>query len=137
MPTFQKGVSGNPKGTRTGSKHKATLIADKLLKGEIDEVVRAVIAAAKGGDMAACRLVLERILPPCKPGRTVKLALPAVNSSTDLIPALGSITSAVGRGLITPEEGQHLATIFEQQRRAIETVELEERIARLEGKHAP
>lgn len=133
--TYQKGQSGNPKGTRTGSKHKATLIAEKLLNGEIDEVVRAVITAAKGGDMAACRLVLERILPPCKAGRAVKLALPGVSVATDLIPALGRITEAVAGGEITPEEGQHIAAIFEQQRRAIETVELEQRIAALETGH--
>jgi hypothetical protein len=132
MPTFQKGVSGNPKGTRTGSKHKSTLLAEKLLAGDCEAVVRTVVTAAKGGDMAACRLVLERIVPPCKAGRTVKLSLPPVNGSAELIPALASITDAIGRGLITPDEGQQLAAILEQQRRAIETVQLEERVRALE-----
>jgi hypothetical protein len=40
-------------------------------------VVKAVVAAAKDGDMTAARLVLDRIAPPCR-GRPVRLNLPPI-----------------------------------------------------------
>jgi hypothetical protein len=33
---------------------------------DAEAVVKAVMAAAKGGDMTAARLVLDRIAPPCR-----------------------------------------------------------------------
>ena len=46
--------------------------------------------------------------------------------------ALGSVAHAVGKGHLTCEEGAAVAAVLESQRRAIETVELEKRIADLE-----
>ena len=51
--------------------------------------------------------------------------------------ALGSIAAAVARGDLTVEEGQAIAAMLETQRKAIETVELERRIAALEAQHEP
>ncbi len=39
-----------------------------------------------------------------------------------------AILGAIGRGELSHEEGQAIAAVVEQQRRAIETVELAERI---------
>jgi hypothetical protein len=47
-------------------------------------VVKAVVAAAKDGDMTAARLVLDRIAPPCR-GRPVRLNLPPIVSAADLV----------------------------------------------------
>jgi hypothetical protein len=48
---WPKGVSGNPVGCRTGSRHKATVMLEQLMAGDAEDVVRAVIEKARGGDM--------------------------------------------------------------------------------------
>ena len=45
-----------------------------------EEIVASVIQAAKGGDMTAARLVLERIAPIRK-GRPITLALPVTDTA--------------------------------------------------------
>jgi hypothetical protein len=49
-----------------------------------------------------------------------------------MVIAVGAVADAVGAGEITPDEGQAMASILEAKRKAIETVELESRIAALE-----
>jgi hypothetical protein len=53
---FQKGVSGNPRGKPPGARHATTIMAEQLMEGEAEAVVRAVVKA-KRGDMRAARLV--------------------------------------------------------------------------------
>ena len=57
---------------KPGTRHRATRLAEKLMANDAEDVVKAVVAAAKGGDMTAARLVLDRIAPPCR-GRPVRL----------------------------------------------------------------
>ena len=52
------------------------------MEGDAEEVVRAVVAAAKNGDMIAARIILERLLPP-KKDRPVSFALPGIASAGD------------------------------------------------------
>lgn len=40
---FQPGVSGNPKGRARGSRNKATLLLEKLIDGEGEGIIRAMI----------------------------------------------------------------------------------------------
>ena len=130
---FQPGNPGKPKGAR----HKTTLIAEKLaietlMENDAEGVTRRVIDAAKGGDMTAARLVLERICPVRK-GRPVRLELPAIETARDLSVALSAILGAMGQGEITPEEAAVVASVVEAKRKAIEIVELEARISALEA----
>ena len=96
-----------------------------------EDVVQAVLTAAKGGDMVAARLVLERILP-ARRGRPVVFALPPVKSAGDLPHALAAVVAAVAAGNLTPEEGQAVAAMLEVQRRGIELAD-HERVFRLLG----
>ncbi len=129
---FQKGRSGNPAGKPKGARHKTTLAVQALLDGEAEEVTRKVIEAAKGGDMVAIRLVLERILPPRKDAPVV-LSLPPINNPTDGINALTTILQAVSQGEITPAEGNALSAITEQVVGAYETQVIEKRLEALEA----
>jgi hypothetical protein len=90
---------------------------------------------ALGGDMAALRLCLERILPPRKE-RPLRLALPALGSASDATAALAAITSAVAAGAITTGEGADLNAIVAGFLKAVETSDLEARIATLEERAA-
>ena len=93
---------------------------------------RAVVERAKAGDVSAATLVLSRAWPVRK-GRPVRLHLPEMRTPADLSAALGAVTRAVALGEVTPDEGGAVAAVLEAQRKAIETQELERRIAALEA----
>lgn len=124
---FEPGNPGKPKGVR----NRATQVVEALMQGEVAAITRAVVEAAKGGDMVAARLILER-LAPVRKGRPVQIELPPARDAVGVHAALATVTEAVGRGELTPEEGQAMAGLLETQRRSIETLDLERRIMALE-----
>lgn len=130
---FKKGQSGNPSGKPKGARHKVTVLAEKLMQDDARSIVEAVLTAAKGGDMTAARLVLERIAPVRK-GRPVRLNLPTVQTAADVAAAMSALTTAMASGDVTPEEAATVASVFEIRRKALETEELEHRLMALEQK---
>jgi hypothetical protein len=60
---FEPGKFGHPAGKPNGTRHRITMLAEKLMQNDTEAVVRAVVEAAKGGDMTAARLILDRIVP--------------------------------------------------------------------------
>lgn len=129
---WPKGVSGNPQGKPRGTRHAALKALDAIGADGAAEVMAAVVKAATEGDMRAADILLRRLWPERK-GRPVPVALPPITDATAMVAALAAITAAVGEGELSPEEGQAVATILETQRRAIETVELDQRITALEA----
>ena len=128
---FQKGVSGNPKGRPRGARNKLTLMAEALLDGEAEDLVRKVIERGLGGDMVALRLCLERILPPRR-DRPISVKLPRIETPQDIADASAEVMRAVSEGTITPNEGQAVMAMLETHRRAVEVAELSNRLDRLE-----
>jgi len=106
-----------------------------MMADDCEAVVRAIIDAAKGGDMTAARLVLDRIAPPCR-GRRVRLALPPIVGAADLVKALAAVADAMARGVLSAEEAQAAAAVLEHHRKAVETLDLERRIIALEEKRS-
>jgi hypothetical protein len=103
-----------------------------MLEGEAEALTRKAIDMAMNGDVVALRLCLERAAPLRK-GRPVVVDLPPIDTAKDVVGAVGTIVGAVGDGMLTPEEGQTLASILDTHRRAIETQELETRLATVEA----
>lgn len=128
---WKKGQSGNPRGRPKGSRNKATLLAVAAMEGELENVVRVVIDAAKKGDMAAARLVVDKLIPAVKE-RPLSIDLPAITGAGDCTAAHSKVLEAVASGQILPGEGEALAALIEQQRKAFETMELAERLAAIE-----
>jgi hypothetical protein len=64
--------------------------------------------------------------------RPVRLSLPEIASAADVLKAHAATIEAMGRGDITPAVAATVAGVLEAKRKAIETVQMEERIARLE-----
>ena len=128
---FKKGQSGNPKGRPEGSRSKATLAAEVLLDGEVENLTRKAIDLAKGGDIAALRLCMDRIVPPRK-DRPIRLDLPEMETAEDLSKALGTLVKAMAEGELTPVEAEKTAAVLEIRRRAIETLDHETRLEELE-----
>lgn len=129
---FKPGQSGNPAGKPKGARNHSTRAILKLIEGGAEEITRAVLDAAKGGDMGAARFILERIVPTAKE-RPVSVALPDVTTAAGIADAQAAILQAVAAGELMPNEGNVLAGIVEARRKALETQELEQRIAALEA----
>ena len=72
-----------------------------MMQDDAAEVAKAAVKAAKGGDMTAARLVLDRIAP-ARPDNAVAFTLPEVTSAADAANAMGSILAAVVAGELSP-----------------------------------
>ena len=127
---FVAGGSGGP-GRPKGSRHRAQAALDAIGEAGAAEVLQAVLQAARSGDLRAASILLDRVWPARK-GRAVEVELPAVANAADLVPALAAVAAAMARGELTPEEARAVAGVLEAQRKAIETAELEARVAALE-----
>jgi hypothetical protein len=109
---------------------------EALFEGEAGAIARKCVERALEGDPTALRLVMER-LSPVRRGRPVRFPLPSLDTAAALPKALAAVLAAVADGALTPDEGVSLAQIIESRRRAIETMELEGRIAALEQTQGP
>jgi hypothetical protein len=119
------------KGRPEGSRNSATIALQSLLEDEGEAITRKAIELAKEGDSTAMRLVLERLIPPTRE-RRVNLTLPKVTTVADITVAIGAVLEAVAHGELAPGEGQALTGLLEAQRKSIEMVQLEQRVAQLE-----
>jgi hypothetical protein len=94
-------------------------------------VVKAVMAAAKGGDMTAARLVLARIAPPCREA-PISLDLPRLETRADAGHVLSCLLAETVRGEVTPGEAEKLARLVSEHHKAVQLTEMEERLRRME-----
>jgi hypothetical protein len=131
---WQKGQSGNPAGKPRGARNKATMMVLGLMEQGAEEITQAVIDAARGGDLSAARMVLERLAPPMRE-RPISIDLPDTSTTDGIDRAQQAIIEAVGTGALLPGEGNVLAGLVEARRKALETTGLEQRIAMLEEQH--
>jgi hypothetical protein len=114
---FPKGNSGR----KLGSRNRASLLADALLEGEEEELVRKGIELAKAGDPQMLKYFLDRILPKERP---VKIDLPPIKNRSDLVAAYAAIVKAVGAGEIAPSEGSAVAALLADVARFIDDAEV-------------
>lgn len=129
---WQPGESGNPKGRPAGA-GEITKLRNSIAE-HLPEIITQLVTKAKGGDLQAARLLLERVLPPMKPTeQLVALSLPI----SDGITAQGqALVKAVADGLISPAQGGALLSGLGVLARIKEIDELERRIAQLELEYA-
>ena len=131
MALFEPGQSGNPNGRPAGSRNKLTVAVEKLLEDDAETIAKKAIEMAKSGDTALIRLCLGRLSPPRK-DRHIPFALPEMNSPADAVKAVATITDAVAAGELTPGEAAHLSQLVANYAKALEVIDLEERVSRLE-----
>jgi hypothetical protein len=129
---FKKGQSGNPKGRPKGSQNKTTLVAQTLLYGQAEALVKKVVQLALEGDLTCLRICLERLVP-LKKDAPIEIDLPNIGAIAD-IPKLFSVLTAQLREGITPSEARTVMDLAEGLRKALEVVELEQRVSALEEK---
>jgi hypothetical protein len=88
---FQKGQSGNPAGPAKGTRHKITMLAEKLMAADAENIVAAVVTAARNGDMTAAKIILDRLVPV---RRSSSFDLPRVECRADRLAARAAILDA-------------------------------------------
>lgn len=126
-----KFAAGNP-GRPRGARNKANVLMARL-EARGGAVIDKLLELAKAGDVAAIRLVADRILP-ARRDRPVTFSLPPIAGPQDLPAALAAIAAAVAAGELTPGEAAACANLIEKTRQAHETVDLENRILELEAR---
>jgi hypothetical protein len=132
---FKKGHSGNPAGRQKGCRNQSTVMAEALLEGEAEALIRRTIELALEGDTTALKLCLERIVPHRK-SRVVSFDLPPIDRAADLGGAIGAVLQAASSGRLLLDEAAALVGMMESKRRAMETIDLEERLQALEADDA-
>jgi hypothetical protein len=123
---FKPGVSGNPKG-KPKDKTPATLLRKSIID-DMPEIILTLVGLAKGGDVAAAKILLDRCCPALKP-QAMAINLP-VNGT--LAEQGGEIIKATLSGHIPPDIGAQLITALSNQGKLIELQELTERLAHIE-----
>ncbi len=132
MPQFKPGQSGNPQGRRLGAVGLPGKLRAALAK-EAGAIIETLVAQAKAGDVAAARLILDRVCPPL---RAVDLpaALPGKADLSDPVAGPAAILSGLASGTLTPEQASQYAATLAALVRVREAVEFEQRIAALESR---
>ena len=127
---WKAGQSGNPKGKTPGSGELQRLRAS--IGADVPDILAGLVMAAKGGDIQAARLILERVFPPVKAiEQAVELQLPDGGTLT----AQGrAVLSAVAGGELAPSQGAALLGAIGTLARVAELDEFEARLTKLEEK---
>lgn len=124
---WKPGESGNPAGRKPGS-----TLAGRLREAvgkDFDDIVQAVIDAAKGGDMAAANLLLSRTCPPVRPVQEpIRLDIPG----DTLTEKAGAVLDAVARGDLAPMDAKALLDGLAACAKIEEIDDLRKRIEALE-----
>jgi hypothetical protein len=131
---FQKGESGNPGGRPRGARNKRTLLAEHLLEGDTEAIVRTMIERAKEGDMAAVRLCVDRICPRLT-DRPAGFELPPLASAADAPAAMAAIAQALADGDLTAAEAADLGKFVACFVRAHVEADHEKRLGHLEARY--
>lgn len=127
---WKAGESGNPAGRRPGSGEVARLRA--AIAEHLPSLIQTLIDRALSGDVAAARLMLERVIPPLKASEEVaSLALP----DGTLTEQGRAVMAAVGTGELAPGQGAALLAALSTLAKLTEADELMVRIEALEARN--
>jgi len=124
---WKPGQSGNPAGRPPGQSVITRLRAQ--IEPDAPAILQVMVAAAKGGDIQAARLILERIIPPIKPTEQA-IELPLMGDS---LAEMGrAVLAGISVGEVAPAQGSQLIASIGALSRLIQIDELERRITLLE-----
>jgi len=125
---YKQGVSGNPKG-------RPPMMPPEMRQRLVDaspEIVDQIISSAKGGDMAACRLVLERLAPVSK-ASAAPVYIDGLEASETLSEKANCILNTIANGHCPADVGATLIQSIGAVAKIIEIDELDRRISALEA----
>lgn len=124
---FQRGVSGNAAGRPKGSVSK---LRAELAK-EWPEIKAVLIEQAKGGDLAAIRLVAERV---CAPLRAIEVPTPFALPEGTLTEKADAVIKAMAAGDLATAQASQILQGLGALGRLKEMTEFEDRLKALEAR---
>ena len=128
---WKPGQSGNPAGKPSGSGELQKLRA--AIGEHVPEIINQLVAAARGGDIQAARLILERVLPPVKAIEQPQ----AIDLPDGTLTEQGrAVLRSVAAGELAPGQGAQLLAAIGTLGKVAELDELAARITALEENHA-
>ena len=131
MPRYVKGQSPGP-GRPSGCRNKSTVLLDALGGEGIEDVIRLVQKKAnKDGNLQAAAILLDRMWP--RGPRLAPLGLPSVKTASGVVEANAALIDRISAGEVAPEQANSASNVIENQRKALETQELEKRLQELEA----
>jgi hypothetical protein len=125
---FKPGKSGNPGGRPKGIPNPSTRLRHAIEK-DIPEIIKAMVDAAKGGDVSAASLLLSRVLPPLRP-EAQTATLP--DTGTSLADRANAIASAALAGELPTSTASDLMSVLQGQARIKEIDDIEQRLKIIE-----
>ena len=127
---FAPGCSGNPAG-RPRSKITKASVMRETLSPHMPTILKKLIDMALAGDIQACRILIDRVMPPLRPVEsTVSLPLPA---DAGLSEQGRAVIAATAAGTIAPSQAAVLLAGLAALAKIVEVDELSKRIEALEG----
>ena len=133
---WKPGQSGNPKGSKTGSRNKASLATENLFLDEGDRLTRKCIEMALDGNIPALRLSIERICPVRRTAPIKIDGMPKVDNIDDMGKLTGFLLHAISDGKLSPIDGEILSRVADRHGKALEINQIEKRLEDLEKKLA-
>jgi hypothetical protein len=127
---FQKGKSGNPKGRKKGTPDRRTSLRS-LIEPSAPKLIAACIELGLSGDVSACRLLLDKVVPNVKPEM-----IPAplnINLKGTATEQAQSILDAIAAGLIATDTGTALIRAIADAGTIKNNTEMFDRLLALEG----
>jgi len=128
MARFKKGQSGNPRGRPKGVVDRRSRYL-ALIEQEMPDVVNQVVSAALGGDITACKILFDKVLPSVRPTSPV-LSIPLSGESP--VSQSGAVIDAMLKGSIAPDQAAIAISVMVDHARLCEQTELEARLVALE-----
>ena len=126
--TWKKGESGNPAGKKPGLAKLEPL--RQAIRDHLPDIIAALLAQAKAGDVAAARLLLERCYPPLK---AVQEPLIVPLQGESLTARALSVIDAVATGILSPGDAKTMLDGLAAVGKIRETDELVKRVEALEA----
>jgi hypothetical protein len=104
---WQKGSSGNPRGRPLGTNEIGKLRA--ALARHVPEIVAAMVEAAKGGDVGAAKLILERAIPAL---RSEELPVSLEGFAGNRTQLTSAVVQAIADGKLDTSRGGRLIALL-------------------------
>ena len=141
--SFDADISASPRGrgrpkaeTPSHSPKAARARFDTLAAESIEAVFEAVLTAAtQDGDMAAARLLVDRVIPSRR-GAPVSFHIRPLKTPEDCALAYADLLDDVGAGRLTPDEAQTISAIVAKRAELFPSIELAAEIETLKAQLA-
>ena len=135
-PELPKNKGGRPKVDSISLTKAARARFDTLAAESIEAVFQAVLTAAtQDGDMAAAKLLIDRVIPSRR-GAPVSFHIRPLKTPEDCALAYADLLDDVGAGRLTPDEAQTISAIVAKRAELFPSVELAAEIEALKAQLA-